>query len=82
MTVLRDERFKYVHFPSLPPLLFDRKADPNETTNLAADPAYLAIVAEYAGRLLSHRMRHADRSLTHLQVGPGGVASNRREIFP
>ena len=79
MTVLRDERFKYVHFPSLPPLLFDRKADPNETKNLAADPAYLGVGAEYASRLLSHRMRHADRTLTHLQVGPGGVASNRKE---
>jgi choline-sulfatase len=36
--VVRDGRWKYVGFRSQPELLFDLKADPFETTNLAADP--------------------------------------------
>ncbi len=77
LSVLRDDDFKYVHFAGLPPLLFDLAADPDETTNLANDPAYVGVVARYAGRLLTHRMLHADRTLSHLHLGPGGVASNR-----
>ena len=39
--VIRDERFKYVHFASLPPLLFDLTADPIEMKDLAGDPAHM-----------------------------------------
>ena len=41
LAVIRTERFKYVHFGGgLPPLLFDLVEDPDETRNVADDPAY------------------------------------------
>ena len=73
LCVIQDEDWKYVHFSALPPLLFDLKKDPDQFTNLADDPAHVAIVARYAGKLLSHRMRHAERTLTHFRAGPTGL---------
>lgn len=72
-SVLRGARYKYVHFCALPPLLFDLQEDPGETVNRAADPAYRGIVLECAQRLLSWRMRHADRTLSNTLLGPEGV---------
>lgn len=37
--MLRDDRYKYVRFVDYPPQLFDMIADPDETTDLAADPS-------------------------------------------
>jgi arylsulfatase A-like enzyme len=73
LNVIRDERYKYVHFAALPPLLFDLGRDPHELENRAADPGYQPIVLEYAQKLLSWRMLHDERTLTHLHLGPGGV---------
>src|SRR3546814_1283596 len=42
LAVIRGERWKYVHFAGLPPLLFDLVDDPGELTNRAEDPACLA----------------------------------------
>ncbi|MEC7220311.1 MAG: sulfatase/phosphatase domain-containing protein, partial [SAR324 cluster bacterium] len=64
----RDDDFKYVHFAKHPPLLFDLKNDPHETTNLAEDPAYLSACNKYLTTLLQHRMRHSDRNLTLWQL--------------
>ena len=36
--MVRDERWKYVDFPSAPPRLFDMNADSGETNDLASDP--------------------------------------------
>jgi arylsulfatase A-like enzyme len=81
MTVVRDERYKYVHFaapPSvIPPLLFDLVADPGQTVNLAADPASAGIRAEYAERMLRWRVTHLDRTLTGHFCGPGGLSVRR-----
>jgi choline-sulfatase len=38
--MLRQGRYKYVHYPDNPDQLFDREADPDELENLAEDPAY------------------------------------------
>lgn len=64
----RDDDFKYVHFAKHPPLLFDLKNDPHETTNLAKDPAYISVCNRYLSTLLQHRMRHSDRNLTLWQL--------------
>lgn len=81
LCVLRDRAFKYVHFTGLPPLLFDLARDPSELENRAGDPDYAAVRADYAGRMLSWRMAHADRTLTGWNlVAPGGkthVATDR-----
>ncbi|OAB55853.1 hypothetical protein AY600_20045 [Phormidium willei BDU 130791] len=70
---LRDAAYAYLHFAGLPPALYDLRADPQETRNLAGDPAYAGVVADYAQRLLTHRLRHADRSLTPYRVTPQGL---------
>jgi arylsulfatase A-like enzyme len=75
LTVIRDERYKYVHFAGLPPLFFDLAADPDELDDRASDPAYLPLVLTYAQKLLSWRMRHEERTLSHLHLGPGGMVS-------
>jgi arylsulfatase A-like enzyme len=78
LTVLRDEQFKYVHFVSLPPLLFDLRNDPDEMTNLAADPDYRDVLLAFAQRMLSWRMRHVDRTLANLHLSPAGVTDGRK----
>ena len=71
LAVIRGERYKYVHFAALPPLFFDLADDPDEFVNRADDPDYGERVLEYAQKLLSWRMQHEDRALTHLNVAPG-----------
>ncbi len=73
LNVYRDERYKYVHFTALPPLLFDLENDPDEFENIADRPEAAAIIADYAGRLLSHRMLHAERTLTNSKLTESGV---------
>ncbi len=77
LNVIRDQKFKYVHFTGLPPLLYDLTRDPGELVNVVAEPAYLPIVAEYAQKLLSHRMLHAERTLANAQLTPTGVKYHR-----
>lgn len=73
LNVIRDKHYKYVHFTALPPLLFDLQKDPGEHINLAQNPDYQNIVADYAGQLLSHRMLHAERTLTNHMLTPQGL---------
>jgi arylsulfatase A-like enzyme len=68
LNVIRDARTKYVHFAALPPLLFDLGRDPHELTNVAAEPAYTAVRSAQVHALLSWRMQHADKTLSHIQV--------------
>ena len=75
-TVLRDEHFKYVHFTALPPLLFDLNEDPMEFNNVAEVPAYQERILEYAQKLLSWRMNHEDRALTHVRLTPAGPVTH------
>lgn len=73
LNVYRDRHYKYVHFSSLPPLLFDLRSDPDEFENIADRPDMATTVAEYAGKLLSHRMLHAERTLTGHKLTASGV---------
>ena len=66
LVVLRDERGKYVHFAGLPPLFFDLSADPHELVDASA--ASHGRVADYAQRLLSWRLAHTDKTLSHIRV--------------
>src|SRR5262249_3544862 len=61
LAVLRGERYKYVHFTGLPPLLFDLETDPGELVNRAEDPTFREIRLGYAEKMLSWRMNHAER---------------------
>ncbi|GMV61277.1 MAG: sulfatase [Parvibaculum sp.] len=72
MNVIRDEKFKYVHFTKLPPLLFDLEKDPDEFVNRANDPEYLPVMLDYAQRLLSWRMNHDEQTLTHISITDDG----------
>jgi arylsulfatase A-like enzyme len=74
LTAIREARWKLVHFNGgLPPLLFDLAADPDEMTDLAADPAHQGEVLRLTRRLLDHRLRHADHALSGLQITSRGV---------
>lgn len=77
MAAIRTEHWKYVHFAALPPVLYDLRADPGETRNLAGDPAHAALLSAARARMLDWRLRHADRTLTHLCATPEGLADRR-----
>ena len=72
MNIIRDARFKYVHFTKLPPLLFDLQKDPGEFTDCSRDPHYLGVMLEYAQKLLSWRMNHDEQVLTHISLTHDG----------
>jgi len=74
LAILRDDRFKLVHFNrGLPPILFDLENDPGEHVNLASDPAYAGKLARLQARMLDHRMSHADHELTRMKLTESGV---------
>ena len=73
LAVVQDRRYKYVHFASLPPLFFDLVRDPAQLRDCAEDPAYVPQVRDYAQRMLSWRLRYADRTLTHYRATPAGL---------
>jgi arylsulfatase A-like enzyme len=73
LTVIRAERYKYVHFTALPPLLFDMAADPGEARDLSADPVHREIRLDLVHKMLSWRLLHEDRTLANHHAGPGGI---------
>ena len=82
LCVVQDARYKYVHFAALPALFFDLKTDPGQFENRADDPAYAALVRDYAQKALSWRLRHADRTLTHMRATPHGLEARARDGTP
>jgi choline-sulfatase len=49
--MIRNGRYKYVHYVGMPPMLFDLAADPHERRDLGADPGMKATVAECEAKL-------------------------------
>lgn len=67
--ILRDATHTLVHFNGgLPPLLFDRQADPAETRDFAETPEGRAHVARLRAAMLDLRMERADRRLTGISA--------------
>ncbi len=81
LAVVRDERGKYVHFGGhgrgLAPLFFDLEDDPGELADRSADPACRDRVLDYAQRMLTWRLVHADSTLTGMLAHPKGFVSRR-----
>ena len=50
--MLRHGRWKYHHYVGFPPELFDLETDPEETRDLAGDPAFAPVLADMERRLL------------------------------
>ena len=73
LSVIRDEKYKYVHFDALPPLFFDLEEDPHQFHNRADDTDYTGHVLDYAQKMLSWRMHNADRTLTGYSSSPDGL---------
>jgi arylsulfatase A-like enzyme len=78
LAVIQDRQYKYVHFDALPPLFFDLEADPAQFHNLANDPAYTRRMLDYAQKMLSWRLHHADRTLTGYSASPQGLIDRHR----
>lgn len=77
LAILRDADFKLVHFNGgIAPLLFDLKADPHEMHDLAGDPASMPMLLKMTQKLLSHRLRYANRRLSNFKVSEEGTISD------
>jgi choline-sulfatase len=50
---VRVGKWKYVHYVKYEPQLFDLDKDPDETCDLASDPAHAAVLAECRAALFS-----------------------------
>ena len=73
LNVLRDANGKYVHFAALPPLLFDFRTDAAELVDVTDSAAHQHMRSSYAHRLLSWRMQHTDKTLSHIRVRREGM---------
>jgi len=51
--MVRNDRFKYVHYAAYPAQLFDLERDPEELCDVAADPAYRASLEACRAQLLA-----------------------------
>ncbi|MDO8288965.1 MAG: alkaline phosphatase family protein [Parvibaculum sp.] len=72
MNIIRSEKWKYVHFTKLPPLLFDLENDPQEFINRAGDPACMGVLLTMTQKMLSWRMNHDEQTLTHISLTDNG----------
>lgn len=69
LCIIRNDSYKLVHFNGqLSPLLFDMQADPNEMNNLADNPEFTEILLQMTQKLLNHKMKHNDHTLSDMLV--------------
>ncbi|MFT6580893.1 MAG: choline-sulfatase [Alphaproteobacteria bacterium] len=82
--MIRKGRFKYIHYVGFDPELFDLETDGEETTNLAKDPEYATILAEYESCLrdivdpdaVDRQANDAQKTLVLSRGGPEAVYAN------
>jgi len=75
LSVIQNDKLKYVHFAALPALLFDLEKDPHQFKNVANDPAYTSQLLIMAQKMINWKMIHADRTLTGYAATPEGLLS-------
>ena len=80
LSVIRDHGYKYVHSAGLAPLFFDLQQDPGEFVNQAENPEYQSRMLEYAQKMLTWKINHADRGLTETMLGEGGAVTRRAPL--
>ena len=69
-TILREARWKYVHFGGgVPPMLFDLEHDPGETRDLATDRAHAGERVRLAEKMIDRMTERCDRRLTEFSFG-------------
>jgi arylsulfatase A-like enzyme len=77
MTMLRDARWKYVHYEGLRPQLFDLASDPHEFVDLGTDAAHAAVREAMAARMFDWlRARKRYPTIRHDDIEQW----NRREV--
>lgn len=71
MTVLRGERYKYVHFAALESVLLDLERDPDERNPCPKSLENQAIELAALREMMSWRMQHEDTSLVYQHIARG-----------
>jgi len=85
LCVLRGERWKYVQFADerMPRLLFDMAAEKGaESVNMAlsTNAEHVAAKVDSAMKMLQWRMRHAEHTLTHLNISETGLSDSGHRL--
>jgi choline-sulfatase len=85
--MIRNGRYKYIHYVGMPPMLFDLESDPREHRDLGRDPACRAVVAECEAQLrrvvdpeAADRLARADQR-AHIDRNGGKEAILKRGHF-
>ncbi|MFV0384939.1 alkaline phosphatase family protein [Paracoccus sp. (in: a-proteobacteria)] len=61
LIMCRDDRWKYVHAEGFRPMLFDLETDPQELTDLGADPDHAGVRDRMAAAIFAWARRHHNR---------------------
>ncbi|MCA8929106.1 MAG: sulfatase-like hydrolase/transferase [Alphaproteobacteria bacterium] len=82
--MVRTRRYKYLFWEGFPAQLFDLDADPVEQTDLGADPAHAAVMAEMRERLFRwfrHRKLRVTRTDARILATAGEKSTQSRGIY-